>query len=392
MLSAAAFPGAASSGPDDRRTATTVASTLKDGRYAAHNVGLLTLQVTNFGVLGNPWIDRLSAGWRGGEYLYSAGLWVGALGGDGDPHVSTTGYDQNADNRDLIEFRAPLDFRSVIYEAYEGIPGGLRRNPSRPERADDDGDGLVDEDFLDGFDDDGDGLVDEDYAAIGQQMLACTYRDDTPEARDQLPNHRPLGLLVRQRSFQWALAGINEFVGLDFEIVNAGDQRLRDVALGFFSDTDAGPRSATLAYFEDDLMGWDRMDTTLVDPDDTGFCSETRIRQESVFTWDAPDVGGIAGGDVSGVVGVALFDHTVNGGGVAAPATVGMRSLHWFGGRDGTPAPRNDVERYALLTSTRFPPPRARAPANYKSLLAVGLFPRLDPGESVRLDLALVVG
>lgn len=49
----------------------------------------------------------------------------------------------------------------------EGEPGG-RRGFSRD--ADDDGDGLIDEDPLDGRDNDGDGLIDEDYAAIGHGM------------------------------------------------------------------------------------------------------------------------------------------------------------------------------------------------------------------------------
>jgi hypothetical protein len=52
-------------------------------------------------------------------------------------------------------------------QAREGDPGG-RRGFSR--QADDDGDGLIDEDPLDGRDNDGDGLIDEDHAAISHLM------------------------------------------------------------------------------------------------------------------------------------------------------------------------------------------------------------------------------
>jgi hypothetical protein len=52
-------------------------------------------------------------------------------------------------------------------QAREGDPGG-RRGFSR--QADDDGDGQVDEDPLDGRDNDGDGLIDEDHAAISHLM------------------------------------------------------------------------------------------------------------------------------------------------------------------------------------------------------------------------------
>jgi hypothetical protein len=52
--------------------------------------------------------------------------------------------------------------------AREGITGGRRGFTSA---ADDDGDGQVDEDRLDGVDNDGDGLIDEDFAAVGDAMV-----------------------------------------------------------------------------------------------------------------------------------------------------------------------------------------------------------------------------
>jgi len=51
----------------------------------------------------------------------------------------------------------------------EGDEGGRR---GFSDRADDDGDGRVDEERLDGRDDDGDGRIDEDFAAIGDDMTA----------------------------------------------------------------------------------------------------------------------------------------------------------------------------------------------------------------------------
>ena len=61
----------------------------RDPNLFTHNVGLLTLQITNVGITGNPFIQDLSAGWRGGEYLYFSGLWIGAIGSDSEAHVST---------------------------------------------------------------------------------------------------------------------------------------------------------------------------------------------------------------------------------------------------------------------------------------------------------------
>nr|MEE4269820.1 FlgD immunoglobulin-like domain containing protein [Candidatus Krumholzibacteria bacterium] len=56
----------------------------------------------------------------------------------------------------------------------EGEPGGMRGFSAG---ADDDGDGVQDEDRRDGQDNDGDGLVDEDFAAIGHDMAVV----DRPE-------------------------------------------------------------------------------------------------------------------------------------------------------------------------------------------------------------------
>lgn len=53
--------------------------------------------------------------------------------------------------------------------AAEGAPGGLRGFSAD---ADDDHDGQVDEDRLDGVDNDGDGRIDEDYAAVSDAMIA----------------------------------------------------------------------------------------------------------------------------------------------------------------------------------------------------------------------------
>ncbi|MBE0566229.1 MAG: T9SS type A sorting domain-containing protein [Krumholzibacteria bacterium] len=69
--------------------------------------------------------------------------------------------------------------------AAEGCPGGLRGFSAR---ADDDGDGLVDEDPLDGIDNDGDGLVDEDFAAISDAMIAISRVAATGTARFEYYN------------------------------------------------------------------------------------------------------------------------------------------------------------------------------------------------------------
>src|SRR6267142_3489362 len=173
-----------------------------DGKFV-HNVGRLQLQITNFGETGNqnnPSRTTVpSAEWpagSGNDYLYAAGIWVGAIDASGIPHVSTALY-QREFSPEVIPTNPcaplPLDQIADVRESYEGIPGGNRIISSSVD-PDDDGDGKIDEDFLNGEDDDLDGLCDEDYAAVGQQMFATEYFDDIPGIRQILPEHVPLGI------------------------------------------------------------------------------------------------------------------------------------------------------------------------------------------------------
>jgi hypothetical protein len=149
-----------------------------------HNVGELHMHVGNWGMFGSwpgsgqSFSEAPSAQWPAGsgvEYLYQAGLWVGAMKG-GVPAVSTATTPRSPVE---IEFRPTQDPVDIIYRSAEGAMGG-NRLPSPT--ADDDGDGVVDEDWLNGHDDDMDGRIDEDFSAVSKQMFSCWYTDDQPSA------------------------------------------------------------------------------------------------------------------------------------------------------------------------------------------------------------------
>src|SRR2546428_10646959 len=253
-----------------------------DGKFV-HNVGRLLLQVTNFGETGNQDNPRRttvpSAEWppgSGNDYLYAAGLWIGALDASGIPHVTTATY-QREFSPELfpqnICVNLPIEQVADVRETYEGIPNG-NRVISSSVNPDDDGDGRVDEDFLNGLDDDGDGLCDEDYAAIGQQMFASEYNDYQPTTRQLLPEHVPLGIKVRQTSYAWATPGQNDFVGMDYKIINKSGRALRNVFVAIFADMDIGNRSIR-GYFTDDEAGL--LDTTVQHVGSTGGVLHPRV-------------------------------------------------------------------------------------------------------------------
>jgi hypothetical protein len=355
--------------------------TLRRPHLFTHNVGSLTLQVTNLGVMGNPFLEEFSAGWRGAEYLNMAGLWIAAIGGDSDPHVSTA---------TTFEFRPDLSPVATIYESSEGIAGGFRLGPINPAAADDDEDGLYDEDFHNGLDDDGDGLVDEDYSAIGQQMFSAVYRDDAVEAVQQYADHVPLGLKVYQRTFQWAATGINEMVGMDFLIVNDGDQELEEIYLGFMTDADVGPRSIE-RYWTDDLGARSFVGATVDVPGEIQECDTKRVSGSVVFMYDgAPNT--MASEPVPGVFGNVLLGYTTDYFGIKAPSGVGLNSVNWFSTTGASRELQTDEERYAAMTGSGSSDRIVDVPRDYSYLMSSGPFPRLRPGESLVYQTAFVVG
>ena len=372
----AAVPGrTAARGPDRIYT-------IQPPNIFRENIGLLDMMVTNLGVFGNPgFVDQYGARWRGNEYLYAGGLWIGAIASDNLPYVSTALYD--------YELRPSLDPVDTIYPTHEGAPQGNRIGFSR--QPDDDGDGLIDEDFLNGKDDDGDGRIDEDFAAISGQMLNCEYWDYTPEAQQQYPEHRPLNLLVRQRTFGWSAAYANEFVGVEFEVTNVGFELLRDVYLGFFVDSDIGPRDHE-GYFADDGGALLDLDTTLVLP--TPACRDLPVHIRMPYMYDIPD-GDIAhGGDADGFFGLLLLGHTTDPTGRTAPVKVGLHTARLWNGTDHYPAgdPANDTERYDLLQSGIITTRPTGMPDDYRFAISTDRFPQLSPGETITLQLAFVVG
>ncbi len=346
------------------------------GEGFVHNAGDIWLNVTNLGVIGNPWKNLStdpSAQYPPGsgvEYLYGAGIWVGAMVDDNpNPRVSTA-FDQ-------LEFRPSKLPTDTIYESYEGFPGGERFFNDDAD-VDESGKDLIDEEIHDGRDNDGDGLIDEDFGAISQQMFTCIYRDDTAEALNTYPEHVPLGLEITQRSFAWGVPGSDKFVGLEFTIKNDGRHDLRNVYLGFYIDADVGPVSDEF-YWRDDRAG-------LINVLGLGFVGETHDNDGD-------------GGRAEGWFGAALLGHSIDPQGIKAPPKVGLNSFRFVSGEaayENCGDPRNDSQRYDLLSSNMIgcPPDNLSATedADYRMFFGAGPFKKFRMGEELTLHVVFVIG
>lgn len=347
---------------------------------AVHNVGNLHMNVTNWGVFGSyPGWQFLtnecpSAQWpanSGVEYLFCAGLWVGAKK-NGIPVVSTSAYD--------IEFRPTTDPIDIIYEAFEGMAGGGRL----PGPADDDRDGSIDEDWLNGWDDDGDGAIDEDFAAIGRQMFSCWFTDDQPQSVQIHPEHTPLHLLVRQESYQWEEERFYNFVGVEYRIKNYGTEFIEDIYIGIFADSDAGARTRE-NYWEDDMTGlWEGI-----------WCAprgdvEVPVKMSIAYFHD--DDGDE--GQAEGYFGVLFLGHNTDPLGETAPREIGFTSYQNFAGdlpyeKGGDPT--NDFERFELL-SKGGKDRNGEVARDYRALFGVGPFVSLLPDSVMVLQVAFCCG
>ena len=368
-----------------------------DGSFVM-NVGEVQINITNFGLIGSaystsrPWSDAPSCQWpsgSGNEYLWASGLWVGGIV-LGERLCSTGG------NNGLNEF-APLD--ELEYTIYEAVATKILRPSGNPDASgrrepqpafDDDGDGLVDEEILNGFDDDEDGSVDEDFGQIGNQMFVLTNYDNTRLSIEGFPDHTPMNLEMVQTTFQWENDQVDDFVGFDYIINNVGVTDIEDVYIGFFSDSDISPRGEG-GGADDDMAGsWppNHGSPGLVRASDGSF-----VPIQVGFMYDASETARL-----DGYFGIVFLGHDVDPAGILAPRSVGMRTFQAFSGNASFEQggdPSNDEERYILLSSEVEDWDNDTLPgkqADFRFLVSAGPFALLPPGESLTFQVGMVVG
>jgi hypothetical protein len=238
------------------------------------------------------------------EHVFGGGPWIGGII-NGSRRV-TQGYDGNTAQKYLRpDPRHPLRERIWRTSVGDSLSEPNRRG------CDDDGDGLIDEDDLDGLDNDGDWVeatddvgadgvadlnetgcrggydaeanpdpagddydpvstdschpdaggnyrtkddpdaytekngipdhgephVDEDYAALSDNDLYCSARDDN----DTVPGHFPMGIRVVQKCYAWKDPAYGAIIPFEYSFINAGTGTIRDVYISYFMDADVGP-------------------------------------------------------------------------------------------------------------------------------------------------------
>ena len=383
-----------------------------ENRGPTLDAGAFAMRITNIGSIGNPYFDigrsfdpsfEFPRG-SGSEFLKHADLWVGGVTPLGHARVS---------GGPLLEWRPTLDPEDRVRTAYAGTPGTQRY-------VDDDGDGRVDEEFLNGRDDDGDGEVDEDLGLFATQTLFAEYADDRPEAVSYTyPNgetHEPLHLDVQQQAFTWNLPGYDHVAGLRFVITNHGSEPITDAYLGLCADLDVSPADEIGGFTHNVIVPVPYSRTF---HDGTSVIVPVLIPPAEPPNWFHQDCTVTEAGTLPSVqaqnprrhdpaVAIVPLSHTTDPtaelieqhvlGEHERPFTFGpaRTSFHTYllandlpPGEGGVPVV--DEDRYRALAGL-YPTVRdSTQPHDYVLLVSAGPFPRFDPGRSLEMNLALVV-
>jgi hypothetical protein len=192
------------------------------------DVGLLGLSVTNLGYVGNGFDSTRPSGeypiFSNVEHLFLGGLWVGAETLDGRRLVSTGSQDASSltageEIREFGDF--PADVEPVHIWSNRQNDDNFNQN------------------------------------AIANQQIEVAFTDVV-----NLPgsSHVPIGLKVHLRAMAWSAKFADDFVLLEYNIINTSGTILKDVYVGYWNDTTVGNTDHTNPYDDQAAVGWNFYD------------------------------------------------------------------------------------------------------------------------------------
>ncbi len=198
------------------------------------DAGKVDLSVTNWGMIGcfpgtnDQPVDSATyepipscefpAG-SGNDYLFGAGLWIGAR--VGNDTLTSTGYESWFHQFEMFPEPCPN--------------GGIVKRSSDPNSPDFSPEAISDEDLV------------ATYSDTLTEPAYVSYEGDYA--------HEPIGLLIQQTSLAWHRTEYQDFVVVDYVVTNIGGQYLSDVAPGLLVDADIrNPYTQPLGY-QDDITG-----------------------------------------------------------------------------------------------------------------------------------------
>ncbi len=321
------------------------------------DLNLMEINVTNYGFIGNNFSARTpSLEYPIGtehEHLVRGGLWIGAIAAD--QNGAFTGVTTGAIDGSINDGATSSTEFTPIGDAIQ-VRSSLE-NSVRFSRD-----------------------------AVSERDLISRFDDLTPRRTlNNIEDHRPLGVLVRQENYSWSFSDYQHMVFFHWVIKNTGAP-LRNVHLGLYNELASGSRknynnfpAGIGSWFNRKLVGWVDSLTMFTER----YCVAPPIPNNCNFS-TAPEIVGVK---LLGVRPGRAFDPLDK-----------QISMHCWDWQPGQSSRDEDVERYALMSSgtkTVLNPlptelsPRDGDPAE---LIAIGPFPQVNPGDSIEVDFVYLAG
>ncbi len=332
--------------------------------------GIVGLTVTNLGYVGNGLSDPGQPSCEYPlnshvEHMFLGGLWVGAVTVDGSILV-TTGA-QDVSNLEAGENMREFENFEDLDDPENDFVWILSNNQNS-----------------------------DNYhpSALAAQHIGCIFDDDSDPSSS---NHVPIGLEVHMRALAWGSPYADDFVILDYTIINRSGTELSDVYVGFWNDTTVGNTLINNPYdntqgspwnYYDDVNGawrpgdvegdpgiwmmWERDD----DGDDGLATSWVGNRLLGTLPEVEPEVGvPPVSYNAWGFQHVPAEDNTYTD----------QDSVNWYPGKFQLMSNGDfDVGEQEHEDYTR--------PHDWIALLSTGPFPYLAPDDSVKVTFAITCG
>ena len=326
---------------------------------------LVGVTVTNYGFVGNNFISRapsleypLGAGY---EHLVRGGLWVGGIA-----------RDENG------------EFVGVTSATTDGAQGSASQGATEFTPA---GTAITMRSSL---------INNDNYSqdAISELDAISVYSDrPAKRAENNGEDHRPMGIIIRQENYSWSFSKYQHLTIFHYVIKNDGPP-LRDVWVGFYNEFASGAKKDQATWPPSGWYNkkWLEVDDTLtVANRDSGVrVIPPMLREHYCLTRPIPD--GCELQRAPYWIGLKLLGAK----GSAADTVVHKRySLSAWGYAPGSALRNNDTERYALMSTGVMQPIEGDSlmpGGDPVSVLSIGPFSQIDPGDSIEVDFALVGG
>ncbi len=323
---------------------------------AGRDLNLMSMNITNYGFIGNNFTTRTPSMeypvGSGHEHLVRGGLWIGAIAADqngaftGVTTGSVDGFtgDASASATEFSPEGERIDVRSSLIN-------NRRYSP----------------------------------LSVSERDLIGHFDDLIPKrVSNNIEDHRPLGVTVRQENYSWSFADYRHMVFFHWVIKNTGAP-LRNVYLGLYNELASGPKN--------NFSGWP--------PGGTWFRRKQIAWVDSLnlfterYCVSVPIPNNCAYSVTPEIVGVKLLG--VRPGSVPPPTDKQITMQSWSFA-PGDEEKDEDVERYALMSSGQKtvldPLPSDLSPRDGDpvELIAVGPFPQVNPGDSIEVDFVYLGG